>query len=334
VAVFEVRADPRYEVLGVTGGALNEPWRSLLDFGSHEPRTEWKAPPLETVDPAQPRPDIWRVDGSGSFAFNDRARAVLAGDLSKAGQLLPAKYSNEELSLFNPLRVVDCLDPANSTFVGSSEIPNKRAFLPDRFPDSSLFLVPETGQTIYCLENPQQDSLRFRARVDRADLRGLLFILVWDELRGPAAPVSMLDIASLLEPVAAVATTMPMEPGPADDFRDLAVDWSASPQTDPSRDAPGFDLSELNGRRYLTRALDSTLPPRERASAARRLAMFQTLSREILETSADPTLPVEVAEALGEQCVLLLRREGLTTPEILARLSGPARAAAEMFAAG
>ncbi len=106
---------------------------------------------------------------------------VLAGD----GELLPLACDDADLRVLNVLRVIDALDVARSDvvrFPSTGRIMTVKAhvFRPNGLRGVKVFKVPELLRGTTFVTDEIVDL------VDRSDLKGVGFRLLWDEIDGPA----------------------------------------------------------------------------------------------------------------------------------------------------
>lgn len=155
------------------------------------PKKDWAPPPMRIINPLKPEPDFWDCVARGAFATHPRAKAYVCMFLERAGQLLPVRYKDLELTVLNILEVYNCIDKERSEWArlptGQPYRLVKPAFVPQQPGSSTLFKIPEQNTTVYCWEQTGKGEDEFKACVEANKLTGLRFKLVWsDEEPRPA----------------------------------------------------------------------------------------------------------------------------------------------------
>ena len=181
----------------------------------------WSPPTVYVERPKRPAGDFYNPNNSVLIA-SPRATEVLRSHFNFAGELLPLPYKDQIFTVLNVTQCVDVLDPERSEFA-TSATPGIRgnllrpAFHADRFPETSLFKIPDNfGLEIYVLEGANDFDMEFREAIESAGLKGLLFEEIWSddgagaELAAPVGSqtVRMHQIEGALQRYIGVATRL------------------------------------------------------------------------------------------------------------------------------
>jgi hypothetical protein len=126
---------------------------------------------------------------SSALITSPRATEALRDHLEMAGELLPLPHEGQEYTALNVTLCINSLDRERTEWAihkasGKQLWPRRYAFHAGRFPESSLFKIPETrASEILLVEGggefpPDQE---FRSIVIREGLRGLAFDELWSD---------------------------------------------------------------------------------------------------------------------------------------------------------
>jgi hypothetical protein len=122
---------------------------------------------------------------SGAFVVDSKSMNGLRDLLEMAGELLPLSYKESTYYLMNILECANCLDRQKTQWVFDKKTGMpvrivKYEFHRSRFPESTLFKIPETAPgemlTVTGLKDAEDE---FKPRVEQLGLRGLLFEELW-----------------------------------------------------------------------------------------------------------------------------------------------------------
>lgn len=122
--------------------------------------------------------------GSDALILGDRAMTTIGSQVGQDGELLRLDCDEASLWALNVCRVIDALDIDRSSVVrfGSGRIMTVRehVFHPEKLKEEILvFKIPQLPGSTYVTE-------AFLRSVEKAELRGLDFNLVWDDRGVPA----------------------------------------------------------------------------------------------------------------------------------------------------
>lgn len=182
--VYRVRgAVNGYQSLGAHDNAV---WQTQPLWLDGTPLAgDWIPPSVHSNEPRLKVPDIWTLVGCAGFVFPPAIVERLATVLGTAGELLPLRYQRETLFLLNTLQDINCLDHHRTSWtveaLGVRASPTTYAFHPHRIPGSTLFKIPETDRAeVLCVEGIRDRHDEFKATVEDAGWKGLIFDLLWD----------------------------------------------------------------------------------------------------------------------------------------------------------
>ena len=150
------------------------------------PKQAWSPPPMHFGNPLKPEPDFWSCTVAGAFAVHPRALPTVGMFIERAGQMLPIRFKNLELTVCNILQVYDCIDADRSEWrtmpsTGERYSVKRPYFVPQHFEASTLFKIPTRNLDIFCWESNQDPEEEFKACVDANKLTGLRFELIWSD---------------------------------------------------------------------------------------------------------------------------------------------------------
>jgi hypothetical protein len=161
-----------------------EDGKFLLHTDATPRKDGWVPPPVFIFKPKHKAGDFYQF-GYYALIANSRANDTLRGFFERAGELLPLPFEGAEYTLLNVLHVVDCLDVERTPELVREG--DRYALRPDsierlRQTTSVLFKIPETARSeILLVEGLLDPAQEFRAVVERAGLKGLLFYEVWSD---------------------------------------------------------------------------------------------------------------------------------------------------------
>jgi hypothetical protein len=143
----------------------------------------WSPPEVFVYMPLLEAGDFYQF-GVGTLIASPRATEVLRGFFQESGELLPLPFEGQEYTVHNITLCINCLDQQRSTWLKTAEgeriYPTEYVFHPDRFADSALFKIPETHlREVLVVEGLRDPEDEFRAVVERAGLKGLIFQEIW-----------------------------------------------------------------------------------------------------------------------------------------------------------
>jgi hypothetical protein len=150
------------------------------------PKDDWNPGAMHFSNPLKPVADFWDCEVGGAFAVHPRALPVVSMFLERAGQMLPIRSKDLELTVLNILEVYDCIDEDRSEWFTMPDTGEHYAvktpfFIPQHFERSTLFKIPTRELDIYCWENNQDPEEEFKACYDANHLTGLKFDLAWTD---------------------------------------------------------------------------------------------------------------------------------------------------------
>jgi hypothetical protein len=122
--------------------------------------------------------------GAAVIVMHQEVVELVGHFVHAAGELLPLRESgtDQEFLALNILEDVDCLDPGAYRI---DELVVRPEFLLHRLPESGLFKVPQLDKTdIFYLERTD-DHDSFMKTIEKNELTGLRFDLIWSSARGP-----------------------------------------------------------------------------------------------------------------------------------------------------
>src|SRR5690349_12399190 len=91
---------------------------SALRFTGVPKGKKWVSPPVFSLNPKKPMPDIWHIGyGSDAFAVTQKVFEKTSMFLEMAGELLPLPYKDLNLIICNITECVDCVDPEASQWL-------------------------------------------------------------------------------------------------------------------------------------------------------------------------------------------------------------------------
>lgn len=188
--VFQVRkASDDYRRLAIDQRGLSQEdiWKLGETLNCRGvPKQDWAPPRMHFGNPLKPEPDFWDCEIAGAFAVHPRALGLMGMFLERAGQLLPVRYKDLELTLCNILEVYDCIDAERSEWLtrprtGEPYAVKKPYFVPQHFEASTLFKIPTRTLDIFCWECNRDPEEEFKACVEANKLTGLRFELIWSD---------------------------------------------------------------------------------------------------------------------------------------------------------
>jgi len=186
--VYEVRHESnKFKSLLFEKGIV-EYKHPLLKFDGTAVADDWKPPAVWCDSPKKKQGDFWGVGFACVPAVTRAAFPHVQTHIEMAGEALPLELEGVELLIINVTEVINCLDHAKVQWRDNGDgtrrlnIDAGYHFLPERFSESSLFMLPETFRSsrLYCVErrgDPEED---FNAAVEAAKLKGLKFTQIWE----------------------------------------------------------------------------------------------------------------------------------------------------------
>jgi hypothetical protein len=138
----------------------------------------WDSPKSYCFDPMKKAGDFAKF-GTGSLLVSDLAKRSLLDLLELAGELLPLETDDGLFWILNVLECWNVLDEQKSR-CSSAGLIEAYVFQRDRMSEATLFKIPQT-RSIEVLGkevdgNPDHE---FRARVETAQMSGLIFEDLW-----------------------------------------------------------------------------------------------------------------------------------------------------------
>lgn len=150
---------------------------------------KWKMPTFYIEKPLIPKPNFFNI-GASAFACDAKARELAGEPLEMSGEFLPIKVEGEKerywiYNCTNCINVVDVKASKWQVFGSGAKdrMLQKPAFYAARFGEETVFKIPEDRATqVYCAEftGDSQDG-EFKAVVERSNLTGLKFELIWTD---------------------------------------------------------------------------------------------------------------------------------------------------------
>lgn len=153
---------------------------TAINFTGEPLGGKWVSPPLYSIYPRKPFPDIALLHRGGLVAYPSAFDAVDMF-LEIAGELIPLKFGDKELTVCNIIESVECLDDQKSQW---QVLPSgNRLFLKpyidaSLLPESTLFKIPQRPTSIYCWERHNDPEGEFKACYEKHKLKGLRFRLI------------------------------------------------------------------------------------------------------------------------------------------------------------
>lgn len=185
--VYEVRHESnKFRSLLFEKG-VDEYTHPLLKFDGTSVAEDWKPPGVWCHSPKKKQGDFWGIGSSAVPAVTRAAFPHIQTHIEMAGEALPLVFEGVELFILGVTEVINCLDHEKCRWHddGVRKRLNVDAgyhFFPERFSESSLFMLPETCRSsrVYCLERSGDPEEDFKAAVDGAKLTGLKFMQIWE----------------------------------------------------------------------------------------------------------------------------------------------------------
>jgi hypothetical protein len=155
----------------------------------------WNPPSVRRLYPAREQWDIAPFLGPDGLVITEHAREVLGEHVSNLGvELLPLDFEGSRYWVINVLDVVDCLDLTNSIYPADRPWSiEKYSFLPERFTRSLCKLPQHRMGAPYVVEDAERSQWSFKMRVERNNLRGIVFKLVWEDRTDGSDPPMRLN---------------------------------------------------------------------------------------------------------------------------------------------
>lgn len=144
----------------------------------------WSPPSVFVYKPLYKKGDFYNFN-SNVLITSPKATQALYSYLAMAGELLPIPYSGEIFTLLNVTECVNCLCQQKTDWVRSKETGDNLwiknyVFHTDRFPESSIFKIPETCKSEILVADGLKDPRdEFRYTYETAGLQGLIFEEIW-----------------------------------------------------------------------------------------------------------------------------------------------------------
>ena len=175
LTVYKLYLDDQYQHLLIEDLEFIDKFR----FEGKTLRKVWSPPAVYSPAPKLRVPDFWDLVPINSFALSQRLFSTLPL-LQRTGELLPLKFEDSDVHVFNVTNVVDCLDKKKSVYNIDLARVKEYAFKPKRF-SQSICRVPEAPDLLAVegLVPPEQE---LRAIVEKRKLKGLIFDKVWSEV--------------------------------------------------------------------------------------------------------------------------------------------------------
>ena len=124
---------------------------------------------------------------SGGFVVDASTANELRTIFEIAGELLPLTHEGLSFYLVNILECVNCLDANKTEWVtgkttGAKIRIKNYQFDKNKLSESTLFKIPETSAAeILCIAGLKDAEDEFKARVESAGLKGLIFEKLWSD---------------------------------------------------------------------------------------------------------------------------------------------------------
>jgi hypothetical protein len=112
------------------------------------------------------------------LVVNDRAERVLGDILRQYGELLPLQHRGTPLWVYNPLHIVNALDPIHTDYLWPDGMVSTPAFRPEAVRGLRVVALPELTLSPIFVD----ESIARLAKT--AGLRGMAFPLVWTDEPG------------------------------------------------------------------------------------------------------------------------------------------------------
>lgn len=183
ISVFRLKNDVnKYQFFLPLG---EEDW-SRLEMDCKPKADAWIPPPVYVLNPRLASGDFYQF-GSNLLITSVRATQILYDFLTIAGELLALPYEGQIFTALNVTPCIDCLDHESTEWYydrwsGAKSRPKKYVFRRSRFAESVIFKIPETCRgEVLVVDGLRQTQEEFRYILERANLKGLIFELLWEE---------------------------------------------------------------------------------------------------------------------------------------------------------
>jgi hypothetical protein len=175
-AVYSLQKATGFRNLSTTGGASDR----LMTFDGSRKGATWLPPSVRLTQGGRPW-DIFTVFGPSALALTARATSLLRPYFHEGPyELLPLPCNEDELTVVNVLEICSCLDRKRTKFRSTGSI-ERYAFLPEKF-RWSLFKIPEAkAGTLLVATDAVRPERSFKHWVERHDLKGIEFKLLWHD---------------------------------------------------------------------------------------------------------------------------------------------------------
>jgi len=158
--------------------------KTLRTDGSSKIHT-WTPPPVFIYKPQLEKGNFFNFN-SDILISDQKATEVLHSLFVEAGELLFLSYKGNDYSLLNVTECIDCLDQENTKWKYDVDnsirlMIDKYSFHTNRFPESSIFKIPETAKSELLVVNGLRDPKdEFINKVVESGLTGLSFEKIWE----------------------------------------------------------------------------------------------------------------------------------------------------------
>lgn len=164
-------------------GVRDEDSTALANIDCTPRASQWIPPQVHIFDEQLEEGDFYQFM-SNMLIMSPQATHALSPYLSTAGELLPLPYRDTTYTLFNVTNCINCIPPQHmedalfsNTFVFDRECLTRSP--------STVFKVPRFAKSrIFIVEGMQDWDRELRTVVERAQLQGLEFKMVWTDEAG------------------------------------------------------------------------------------------------------------------------------------------------------
>jgi hypothetical protein len=155
--------------------------REMLRFNGKPASSLWEIPPIFILHPKLKRGDFYGFEHK--IALSQHAFDFLHDLITPYAELLPLIYQNTNYYALNTINFKSLLDYDKTVWrvneSGERGSVKKFAFNESLLPENMLFKVPEAIAYNFVVEINNDPATEFKARVENAGLKGLIFTEEW-----------------------------------------------------------------------------------------------------------------------------------------------------------
>jgi len=151
-----------------------------LSFDCVSKEKKWQPIDMYILNPKKEKGDFYSLGGIGTLIFDEKTLDIMLTVFEMAGEILPVKLESQTLYALNILECTNALDEKNTKWDLYENGDRGRilnySFHKNRFPESSLFKIPETSKTeIFTFSGMKDSADEFYSLYIQHDLKGLIF---------------------------------------------------------------------------------------------------------------------------------------------------------------